>query len=379
MTNRNEYLFLYLLRSALWNKKADLSLFKNKGIDWQGILDVASKQGVVSLVASAIRNLEDQGLSEDYLPNDIINKCVTLQFTVIRQTSSVIPTIESIVQKLRNIEVESILLKGHGVAKYYFKPEFRYCGDIDLYLGEYVEKAIDELKQYPEFHDESLEREKHFNMRWHDVEVELHRSAIDLTGTRQNKQFYDWIENELHSNNNRQITIGSTKVTVPSELFDSIYIMYHLWWHFVNSGAGIRQFCDWTMCLYRISDNLDRKQLKELLNCFGLFDIWKAFGHVAVDQLGLPKEKFPFYSDNRKYLGRQIVKLAIEYGFLGREHYKQIVIRNEKKGVFVYKFMSVLFYAKLHFWGFVISPTSTIPIIKRYWKERFFRYRNKFH
>jgi hypothetical protein len=378
MTNRNEYLFLYLLRSALWNKKADLSLFKNKGIDWQCILDIASKQGVVSLVASAIRNLEDQGLSENYLPNDIINKCVTLQFAIIKQTSSVVPTLENVIQKIRNIGIEPVLLKGHGISKYYFKPEFRYCCDIDLYLGEFVEKVVDELKECTEFIDESHDNEKHFNMRWKGVEVELHHSVIDLTGTRQNKQLYVWADNELHSNN-RQVKIGETKVTIPSELFDSIYILFHLWWHFVNTGVGIRQFCDWTMCLYRVSDNLDNIQLKQLLTSFGMLDIWKAFGHVAVDQLGLPKEKFPLYSNNRKYLGRQVVKLALEYSFMGRDRYKQMVLKNEKKGVLVYKLMSVCFYAKLHFWGFVVSPASTIPIIKRYWKERYFRYRKKLH
>ena len=133
---KNEILMLDLLKSALWNKRADLSLFNSKDIDWHGILDIADVQGVISLVASAIRQLEDQGVKEDFLPNDIINKCVTLQFAVIQQTGSVIPTIESVVTKIRTVGVEPVLLKGHGVAKYYLKPEFRYCGDIDLYIGK---------------------------------------------------------------------------------------------------------------------------------------------------------------------------------------------------------------------------------------------------
>ena len=116
---KNEILMLDLLKSALWNKRADLSLFNSKEIDWQGILDIADVQGVISLVASAIRQLEDQGVKEEFLPNDIINKCVTLQFAVIQQTSSVIPTIESVVTKIRTVGVEPVLLKGHGVAKYY--------------------------------------------------------------------------------------------------------------------------------------------------------------------------------------------------------------------------------------------------------------------
>ena len=115
---KNEILMLDLLKSALWNKSADLSLFSSTDIDWQGILGVADIQGVISLVASAIRQLEDQGIKEEILPNEIINKCVSLQFAVVQQTSSVIPIIEKIVLLLREVGIEPILLKGKGVAKY---------------------------------------------------------------------------------------------------------------------------------------------------------------------------------------------------------------------------------------------------------------------
>lgn len=381
MMTKNEVLMLSLLKSALWNQEADLSLFNNKGVDWQGIIDVADKQGVVSLVASAIRKLEDQGLSEEYLPNDIINKCVTLQFSIIRQTSSVIPTIESVVQKLREAGIEPILLKGHGAAQYYLKPEFRYCGDIDLYLGdEFVDKAVDSLKAYVDFVDDSHDNEKHYNMKWQDVEVELHRSAIDLTDTKQNKLLYEWTEKELHSDRNRQVVIGNTNVTVPSELFDSIFILFHLWWHFVNGGTGIRQFCDWTMCLYRVGDKLDERELKELLNRFGMLSMWRVFGHVAVEYLGLPKEKFPLYSSKKKYVGKKITELAMEYGNFGHEHYQYMVIDSVKRGVFIHKIMTATYFGKLKFWCFWASPILSLPVIKDYYKGVFLSYWKKlFH
>lgn len=381
MMTKNEILMLNLLKSALWNQEADLSLFNNKGVDWQGIIDVADKQGVVSLVASAIRKLEDQGLSEEYLPNDIINKCVTLQFSIIRQTSSVVPTIESVVQKLREAGIEPILLKGHGVAQYYLKPEFRYCGDIDLYLGdEFVDKAVDSLKAYVDFVDDSYDNDKHYNMKWQDVEVELHRSAIDLTDTQQNKLLYEWTEKELHSNRNRQVVIGNTNVTVPSELFDSIFILFHLWWHFVNGGTGIRQFCDWTMCLYRVGDKLDERELKELLNRFGMLSMWRVFGHVAVEYLGLPKEKFPLYSSKKKYVGKKITELAMEYGNFGHEHYQYMVIDSVKRGVFIHKIMTATYFGKLKFWCFWASPILSLPVIKDYYKGVFLSYWKKlFH
>ncbi|MBO4315110.1 MAG: nucleotidyltransferase family protein, partial [Prevotella sp.] len=280
----NDQLTLHLLKSALWNTDADLSLFK-KGIDWDDILRIAEKQGTVSLVASAIRRLEDLGLREDVLPNDIINKCVMLQFSIIKTTSSVIPTLNSVVNVLRAKGIDPVLLKGQSVAAYYLKPEFRYCGDIDLYLGkDNSEKAFNILKEYEQFEDDSHGHEKHFNMKWQGTEVELHRSAIDLLDTKDNKALYEWTEREL-KDNTRTLRIGDIDVTVPSPLFDAIFVMQHLWWHFVNDGTGIRQFCDWTMCLYQVADGLDKKELKSLLQRFGLLGIWQTFGHVAVEHL----------------------------------------------------------------------------------------------
>ena len=378
MMSKNELLMLHLLKSALWNTGADLSFFKVKGIDWQGILDIAEKQGVISLVASAIRKLEDQGLSEECLPNEIINKCVTLQFAVIRQTSSVVPTIESVVHKLQNAGINPVLLKGHGAAKYYLKPEFRYCGDIDLYLGEdNVDNAVDVLKAFPEFEDDSHGHEKHFNMKWKNVEVELHRSAIDLIDTPQNHSLHEWTEKELQSDRNRHLQIGETMVTIPSELFDAIFLLHHLWWHLVSEGCGIRQFCDWTMCLYRVGDMLDESQLKDLLKKFGMLSIWQTFGHIAIEQLGLPREKFPLYSKRKKYIARKITALAMEYGNFGFEHYKHMVTDSVKKGVVAHKLMTTTFYGKLQFWCFAVSPIATLPVIKQYWKNTFIRYKMK--
>lgn len=372
---KNEVLMLNLLKSALWNKMADLNLFNYKDIDWQEILDFADKQGVISLVASAIRQLEDQGLKEEYLPNEIINKCVTLQFTVIKQTSTVVPSIEDVVQKLREEGIDPVLLKGQGLANYYLKPEFRYCGDVDLYLGEdNLDKAVESLKTYSDFKDDSHDNEKHYNMMWQGVEIELHRTAIDLVDTRQINLLYKWTEDELHSNRNRKTKIGNTMVTVPSEMFDAIFVLFHLWWHFVHEGTGIRQFCDWAMCLYRVGDKLDESKLKLLLKEFGMLDVWQVFGHVVVEQLELPKEKFPLYSNRKKYVGRKITALAMEYGNFGHEHYKHMVIESVKKGMLVHKLMTAIYYNKLHFWCFLASPEASFPVIKKYYKKVCFRH-----
>ena len=373
----NEKLTLHLLKSALWNTDADLSLFK-KGTDWNDILRIAEKQGTVSLVASAIRHLEDLGMKEDILPNDIINKCVMLQFSVVKITRSVIPTLNSVINILRENGIDPVLLKGQSVAAYYLKPEFRYCGDIDLYLGgDKVNHAVDIFKEQVEFEDDDDSNyDKHFSMKWNGTEVELHRTAIDIKNTKDNRTLLEWTENELNFNT-RKLKIGEIDVTVPSQLFDSIFVLYHLWCHIVNGGTGIRQFCDWTMCLYQVADNLDVKELKSLLNRFGLLSVWQVFGHVAVEQLGLPREKFPLYSGRKKFVAKKITSLAMEYGNFGHEKYRQWVQESVNEGIMIHKWRTAVYHNKTKLWCFLASPRAAWPFIKDFYKNLFLHYMGK--
>ncbi len=373
----NEKLTLHLLKSALWNTDADLSLFK-KGTDWNDILRIAEKQGTVSLVASAIRHLEDLGMKEDILPNVIINKCVMLQFSVVKITRSVIPTLNSVINILRENGIDPVLLKGQSVAAYYLKPEFRYCGDIDLYLGgDKVNHAVDIFKEQVEFEDDDDSNyDKHFSMKWNGTEVELHRTAIDIKNTKDNRTLLEWTENELNFNT-RKLKIGEVDVTVPSQLFDSIFVLYHLWCHIVNGGTGIRQFCDWTMCLYQVADNLDVKELKSLLNRFGLLSVWQVFGHVAVEQLGLPREKFPLYSGRKKFVAKKITSLAMEYGNFGHEKYRQWVQESVNEGIMIHKWRTAVYHNKTKLWCFLASPRAAWPFIKDFYKNLFLHYMGK--
>ena len=301
-----------------------------------------------------------------------------LQFSVVKITRSVIPTLNSVINILRENGIDPVLLKGQSVAAYYLKPEFRYCGDIDLYLGgDKVNHAVDIFKEQVEFEDDDDSNyDKHFSMKWNGTEVELHRTAIDIKNTKDNRTLLEWTENELNFNT-RKLKIGEIDVTVPSQLFDSIFVLYHLWCHIVNGGTGIRQFCDWTMCLYQVADNLDVKELKSLLNRFGLLSVWQVFGHVAVEQLGLPREKFPLYSGRKKFVAKKITSLAMEYGNFGHEKYRQWVQESVNEGIMIHKWRTAVYHNKTKLWCFLASPRAAWPFIKDFYKNLFLHYMGK--
>ena len=57
---RSQQQFLELLRSGLWGKPADASIFQGE-IDWQSIVRIAKEQTVQVLVANGIETLPKEG------------------------------------------------------------------------------------------------------------------------------------------------------------------------------------------------------------------------------------------------------------------------------------------------------------------------------
>ena len=68
----------------------------------------------------------------------------------------------------------------------------------------------------------------------------------------------------------------------------------HAFVHFLNSGIGLRQVCDWTRLLATRHEDIDKLLLEKYFRKVGLLRAAKAFGYIAVHYLGLPEDNLPF-------------------------------------------------------------------------------------
>ena len=75
--------------------------------------------------------------------------------------------------------------------------------------------------------------------------------------------------------------------------FNAFYIFNHRWHHFMTSGIGLRQFCDWMLFLHKHKDEIDLGRLEKFLMDMDMMKPWQSFGCVIVDVLGMPEEEFP--------------------------------------------------------------------------------------
>ena len=285
--------FLELLRSGLWDRPADSSIFKET--DWKNVYRIAIEQTVIAIITYGIETLPKEMLP----PKEIMMKLLVARLRIEQSHNLLNSTLNQIIKALKDDGIPSVLLKGQGVAQNYWKPEGRNCGDIDLYTGiDRYNRAceiIDSLN--PHNQKPGAECEHHMHLSLNGVEVEIHRQADMMPGRRHNASLQKWTKECLDANfcTDRlgRWDNNGTEIRLAPATFDAFFILHHAVRHMTVEGVGLRQVCDWTMYLHRRHNEIDTEVLQQKLKEFHMETIWKEFGILAVTILGLPKEELP--------------------------------------------------------------------------------------
>lgn len=285
------------LRAAMWHEplSIDPALLREAGF-WQEayrqdcghLLSVwALAQGYEVFDREAMRLRVYTGLQRQARQNRFLTELITL---------------------FREHGIPAVLLKGYGVCAYYPDPTMRDFGDIDLYVGcEHYQEAY------------SLIAQTYSNAYWlspagvghhfilvvdekRELVAEIHNLSMDFYGQpKVERLFSDYTERSFACADT--LTLYDTAVSVPPISYNAVYLFVHLWHHFLSSGVGLRQLCDWVLCLRALSDRLSpaewqqfEQQLRPLLQSMHLLSIWQSFGYVVVKYLGLAPTAFPLYA-----------------------------------------------------------------------------------
>lgn len=285
---RNAY--LNLLRAAIW----DTAPVLDGTVDWNSLLCVADMQSTLALICQSALQVEGINAPSPEMRMTMLG--------IMGQKSSQNAFLNGIMKRaiglIRAHGIEPVLLKGAGLALNYPIPEFRQCGDIDLFVcEENYHEGCAALREMTDFQNYGMEKknEMHYNVVNGIVNIELHHVSAVLRDAK-DYAFYLSVERKGLSENLRCVDIDDMSVSLPSDTFNVFYVFHHAWGHFLeHTGVGFRQLCDWTLLLHSLFGKLNLEELKSDLEKLGLMNSWKTFGCIAVFTLGLPKEEMPFF------------------------------------------------------------------------------------
>lgn len=306
MSNIEDF-FLELLRVGLWGQKP--SQFSSLSFDeWGKVMTEAMQHAVVGVVMDGFSYLDD----EQKPPKEIIMKWFPYLLQIERENKRLDETAISVWNRLNDEGIKTVLLKGQGVAKEYLVPEHRQSGDVDLYV---CHGNIDGARRVVMKWDiqDTGENIKHYFFSLDGIEVELHRRAVNSYFLPASRRLNIWMNRKLNSTQRKW---GS--VTIPDEEFNIVFEFNHLFEHFMGEGVGLRQICDWIVCLYHAVGKFNVGTLEYNLNRFNQLHSWKVFAYIAVNYLGLSEEQMPLYDNNYQAKAEKVMAIIMKNGNFGR-------------------------------------------------------------
>lgn len=343
-----EKFFFSLLRSGLWDVPVDYE--PDGDIDWKEIFRMSFKQTVLPLVAHGIGYCQGTKPSEEE-SDEFVDIVIFTEKKNLKANSR----IEYLFTLLSGQGIKAYLVKGQGVARTYIHPEYRQCGDIDLFLpGDNYNRAKELLIPLSDEVAEEGKDNLHLGMGFGDEEVELHGSMRTNTDRQLDRRLDSWSNLSLDLPSPEWKMNGVDIPLLPYNM-DAIYLFAHFFHHYMVGGIGLRQICDWARYLFYYRDFIDRDRLVNDINTLNLTKGWKVFASVAVDYLGLPKECMPLYDDRLHSKASKVIKFVNEGGNFGK--YGNDKYRDET--YWIRKCHSFLLRIKTTWYHFSVFPKNT--------------------
>lgn len=326
MSTNNQELFYKLIRAGLWEDRdkfhvsgsssseaAKPSVKFQGAVDWNEVYRLAEEQSVIGLVLAGIEH------SNVKPPKELLLQWIGEVQILEQQNKAMNAFIAELIEKLRNADIYALLVKGQGIAQCYERSLWRACGDVDLLLSDY-EKAKSFLTPLADHVDPEESVMKHLGMTIGGWIVELHGTMHTEISPRVNWSIDEVQGACLKKDGVRSWDNGGTKVLLPSPDNDVILVFTHFLEHFFVEGVGLRQVCDWCRLLWTYRSELDLQLLESRIKKMGLMTIWKAFGSMAVEVLGMPSDSMPFYDSRYHKKGQRVLARIMKSGNMGHNN-----------------------------------------------------------
>ena len=357
--DHNIQAFFALLQAGLWSDgNPDIRIDGTP--DWQEVYRLATEQSVLGLILAGLEH------SDVKPPQVVLLQWIGEVQMIEQRNKEMNGFVAELIEKLRNNDIYALLVKGQGVAQCYEKPLWRVSGDVDLLLDdENYQKAKELLIPLSEVTESEDVAKKHLALKINGFEVELHGKMPFGISCRADDVVDEMLEDSLLKGRVSKWSVDETDVLLLNPDNHIVIVFTHFLRHFFIEGVGLRQICDWCRLLYSYRDSLNYELLESRIKAMGLMSEWKAFGALAIEYLGFPKDSMPLLnvnlnarsamplglSKNLKKKADRILELVLESGNFG--HNKDLSYRTRYSGI-TYKIVAA--------WRRLKDFASLIPV-----------------
>lgn len=308
-----EYRALFaLLQAGLWEKKTDMEgVFPLTAEEWNMVYDLSRRQTVTALVYRGLDYLPDR-----FFPSDNLMIRWTAEVDRIeRANKRMNKTLAGLCSFMQSHGLQTVLLKGLGIARLYEQPLLREAGDIDLYFPvpgqrDAAERILREMGIDVEHKPDGSTL-----YIWDGVEVEHHSEMFDINNP-QGKDILHVLQ--LRYGFGSFLPDGSNNVTVsvPSPVLNVLLLNTHILKHVMGQGIGLRQLCDMARAYHCMHRELVGKDMYKIYADIGIRKWSRLLHSFLVDELGNDVSELPYAEELTS--AKELMNIVLEGGNFGQ-------------------------------------------------------------
>jgi len=259
-------------------------------IDWPAIKALADAHGLSAIILDAL-NTGSTNL-QDSIPVQMKLEWIG---EVVQSYEGMYAAYVNAIGNLANFYnqhgYKMMVLKGYGSSLNWPRPEHRPCGDIDIWqFGK--QKDADAVLANEKGVKIDTSHHHHTVFEWDGFSVENHYDFINVHHHKSNAEF-EKILKQLGEDDSHFVVLNGEKVYLPSPNLHALFLLKHLMMHFAAEGIMLRQVVDWGFFVENHSKEIDWDYVVDVLNRFGMFQMFNVINAICVGDLGFDVRYFP--------------------------------------------------------------------------------------
>lgn len=307
-------LFFELICVSIGTQKSLSRIPKER--EWANLYKMAEKQSLLGVCFAGLKNLgadADDGFTRIGMSKMQYLNWMGMAFQIQQRNEKVDRQCVELQATLSADGLVSAILKGQGVARLYdgqLRP-LRQSGDIDVWVKGGFEAVNDFVQRTAPSRDLAYHR-FHYSI-FKDTEVELHFRPTLMRNLLDNMKLQRWCDSFDASS---FVKASGLDITVPPAEFNAVFILTHIYRHFLFEGVGLRQVMDYYYVLKSVPAEL-RVKVMDILDGFHMGKFAAAMMWVIGHVFGMGEEYMICQPEEKE--GSFLLEEIMQMGNFGKE------------------------------------------------------------
>lgn len=276
--------------------------------EWEALYEESKRQAVAGIALEGVKRLPESQRP----PRALLFKWVGLSEKIVQRNKVMDQQTRTVWSQLKKDGLDAAILKGQGIATLYGAlAPYRQSGDIDIWVKGGYRAVCDYVERTRPTEDVAYHR-FHYDY-FKDTEVELHHRPTLMRNLMDDRRLADWY-NSFGAESFEYLE--DKGFAVPPAAFNRIFILTHIYRHFLFEGIGLRQVMDYYFVLKsQPADVAEKEEAGKMLKTFRMTRFAKAMMWILNRLFGL-EEKYLLCDMNEKE-GRFVLSEIAQTGNFG--------------------------------------------------------------